>query len=162
MKKNLADSCVPCFTTGLNTQKVNAKIQRGQLNLARVKIIYMERRDSFIVHQIKSFRWAIEGIIYSYKKGTHFKIHIIFAILVIVLGLIYKLSVYEWLAIILVSSAVISSEAINTAIEEACDVLHPEHHPGARLAKHCAAGGVLILSIAAIIVGFIIFLPKIL
>ena len=131
-------------------------------NLNHVKIIYMDRRDSFIVHQVKSFGYAIEGIIYSYKKGTHFKIHIIFAILVIVLGLIYKLSVYEWLVIILISSAVISAEAINTAIEEACDVLHPEHHPGAKLAKHCAAGGVLILSVAAIIVGFIIFFPKIL
>ena len=134
----------------------------SQLNFNHVKIIYMERRDSFIVHQVKSFRWAIEGIIYSYKKGTHFKIHVAFAILVTFLGLIYKLSAYEWLVIILVSSAVISSEAINTAIEEACDVLHPEHHPGAKLAKHCAAGGVLILSVAAIIVGLIIFLPKIL
>ena len=131
-------------------------------NLNHVKIIYMDRRDSFIVHQVKSFGYAIEGIIYSFNKGTHFKIHIAFAIFVIVLGLIYKLSVYEWLAIILVPSAVISSEAINTAIEEACDVLHPEHHPGAKLAKHCAAGGVLILSVVAIIVGFIIFLPKIL
>ena len=149
----------PCMN---NTQKVNAKFRRGQLNLARVKIIYMERRDSFIVHQVKSFGFAIEGIIYSYNKGTHFKIHIAFAILIIVLGLIYKLSAYEWLVIILISSAVISAEAINTAIEEACDVLHPEHHPGAKLAKHCAAGGVLILSVAAIIVGFIIFFPKIL
>ena len=121
----------------------------------------MERRDSFIVHQVKSFRWAIEGIIYSYKKGTHFKIHIVFAILVITLGSIYKLFLYEWLAIILISSAVISSEAINTAIEEACDVLHPEHHPGAKLAKHCAAGGVLILSVTAVLIGLLIFVPKI-
>ena len=121
----------------------------------------MERRDSFIVHQVKSFRWAIEGIIYSYKKGTHFKIHIVFAILVITLGSIYKLSLYEWLVIILISSAVISSEAINTAIEEACDVLHPEHHPGAKLAKHCAAGGVLILSVNAVLIGLLIFVPKI-
>ena len=145
-----------------NTQKVNAKIQRGQLSLGHVKIIYMDRRDSFIVHQIKSFGYAIEGIIYSFNKGTHFKIHIAFAIFVIVLGLIYKLSVYEWLVIILISSAVISSEAINTAIEEACDVLHPEHHPGARLANHCAAGGVLILSVAAVLIGLLIFIPKIL
>lgn len=131
-------------------------------NLGRVKIIYMDRRDSFIVHQVKSFRWAIEGIIYSYKKGTHFKFHIAALFLVIILGFSYSISLIEWLVIILISSAVISSEAINTAIEEACDVLHPEHHPGAKLAKHCAAGGVLILSVAAIIVGFIIFLPKIL
>src|SRR3989304_7495845 len=130
-------------------------------NLNHVKIIDMDHRDSFIVHQVKSFGYAIEGIIYSFNKGTHFKIHIAFAIFVIVLGLIYKLSAYEWLVIILISSAVISSEAINTAIEEACDVLHLEHHPGARLAKHCAAGGVLILSVAAVLIGVLIFVPTI-
>ena len=141
---------------------MNAKIGGVNLNLSHVKIIYMDHRDSFIVHQIKSFGFAIEGIIYSFKKGTHFKIHVTFAIIVTVMGLIYKLSAYEWLTIILISSAVISAEAINTAIEEACDVLHPEHHPGARLAKHCAAGGVLILSVAAVLIGLLIFIPKIL
>ena len=129
--------------------------------MSHAKIIYMDRRDSFIVHQIKSFGYAIEGIIYSYKKGTHFKFHISALFLVIILGFVYSISVVEWLVIILISSAVISSEAINTGIEEACDVLHPEHHPGAKLAKHCAAGGVLILSVAAVLIGLLIFIPKI-
>lgn len=118
-------------------------------------------RDSFFIHQIKSFNYAIEGILYSFKKGIHFKFHVFTAIVAIVLGIIYKVSVFEWLILVVTISVVISSEAINTAIEEACDVLHPEHHPGARLAKHCAAGGVLILSIAAIIIGLIIFIPKV-
>ncbi len=83
------------------------------------------------------------------------------AIIVVLLGLIYSISAFEWLVIIFLVSTILAAEAINTGIEEACDVLHPEHHPGARLAKHCAAGGVLILSIAAVIVGAIIFLPKI-
>ena len=129
--------------------------------MAHVKIIYMEVRDSFIVNQIKSFGYAIEGIIFSFNKGTHFKIHVVAAIIVTVAGLVYKLSAYEWLVLILISSAVISAEAINTAIEEACDVLHPEHHPGAKLAKHCAAGGVLILAVAAVLIGLIVFIPKI-
>ncbi|OGD93218.1 hypothetical protein A2697_00370 [Candidatus Curtissbacteria bacterium RIFCSPHIGHO2_01_FULL_41_44] len=135
----------------------------------------MEHRDGFFKHQLVSFSYAIEGIIYSYRKGTHFKIHIIAAVIVTILGLIYSISAFEWLVIILISSAVIAAEAINTAIEETCDVLYSEHHSGARLArppasslageigraKHCAAGGVLILSIAAVIIGTIIFLPKI-
>ena len=130
--------------------------------MGRVKIIYMDRRDSFIVHQIKSFGYAIEGIIYSFKKGTHFKFHMAVLFLVIIVGFAYSITVYEWLVIILISSAVIAAEAINTAIEEACDVLHPEHHPGAKLSKHCAAGGVLILSMAAVLIGLLIFVPKIL
>lgn len=129
----------------------------------------MEKRDDlpagrqgFLKHQIKSFGFAIEGILYSYKKGTHFKIHILAAVIVVILGFVYSISLVEWLIVVLISSSVIAAEAINTAIEEACDVLHPEHHPGAKLAKHCAAGGVLILSIAAVIIGLIIFLPKVL
>lgn len=118
-------------------------------------------RDSFLIHQIKSFGYAVEGILFSFKKGIHFKFHVLATIIVVVSGVIYKVSTFEWLVLILIISAVISSEAINTAIEEACDVLHPEHHPGARLAKHCAAGGVLILSIAALFIGIIIFAPKI-
>ena len=121
----------------------------------------MEKRDGSILHERKSFGYAIEGIVYSFKKGTHFKIHVAAAIVVVILGFIYSISSLEWLIIILISSAVIAAETINTAIEETCDILHPEHHPGARLAKHCAAGAVLILSIAAVIIGLIIFLPKI-
>lgn len=121
----------------------------------------MENRDPYLVHQIKSFKWAFEGIIFSFKKGTHHKIHTASAIVVTILGFVLDINSTEWIVLILISSAVISAETMNTAIEETCDVLHPEHHPGAKLAKHCAAGAVLILSIAAVIIGAIIFLPKI-
>lgn len=121
----------------------------------------MEKRDGFLTHQVKSFGYAIEGIAFSFTKGTHFKIHTVAAAIAIILGFVFSISAFEWLVLILIISAVISAEAINTAIEEACDVLHPEHHPGARLAKHCAAGGVLIFSIGALVIGLIIFLPKI-
>lgn len=119
-----------------------------------------DHRDGFLKHQLVSFSYAIEGIVYSFRKGTHFKIHILAAIIVTTLGLLLKISETEWLVLILIISAVISAETVNTAIEETCDVLQPEHHPRARLAKHCAAGAVLILSIAAIFIGSIIFLPK--
>ncbi len=121
----------------------------------------MEKRDGFLKHQLISFSYALEGIVYSFKKGIHFKIHILAAVVVTILGFVYSITAPEWLVVILISSAVIAAEAINTAIEETGDVLHPEHHPGVKLAKHCAAGGVLILSIAAVIIGLIIFIPKI-
>lgn len=118
-------------------------------------------RDPFLVHQVVSFRYAIGGIVYSYKKGTHFKMHVAAAILVVILGLVYSISATEWLVLILISSAVIGAEAMNTAVEETCNLLHPEHHPLARTAKHCAAGSVFILSIAAVVIGVIIFFPKV-
>lgn len=120
----------------------------------------MQHRDGFFKHQKISFGYALEGIVYSYKTGLHFKMHTWAMILVVILGFSFEISAIEWMVIILISSAVIAAEAINTGIEETCNVLHPEHHPRARLAKHCAAGGVLVLSIAAIIIGLIIFLPK--
>lgn len=119
------------------------------------------KRDPYLVHQVKSFGWAFEGIYYSYFKGTHLKIHVMAALVVTFLGFFYGISSTEWLVLVLIISAVISAETMNTAVEETCDVLHPEHHPGARLAKHCAAGAVLVLSIAAVIIAFIIFVPKI-
>ncbi|OGD94215.1 hypothetical protein A3F02_02535 [Candidatus Curtissbacteria bacterium RIFCSPHIGHO2_12_FULL_38_9b] len=128
----------------------------------------MEKRDGlpagrqgFFKHQLKSFNFAIEGIIFSFKSGLHFKFHILALIMVIIFGLYFSISQFEWLVIILISSAVISAEAMNTALEQTCNVLHPEDHPVVRLAKHCAAGGVLILSVAAILIGLIIFIPKI-
>lgn len=121
----------------------------------------MEKRDGFFTHQVKSFSYAFEGIFYSFKKGTHFKIQTAAAIFILISGFVYQVSTTEWLVLVLITSAVIAAETTNTAIEEACDVLHPEHHPGARLAKHCAAGAVLILSIASVVIGAIIFTPKI-
>lgn len=115
----------------------------------------------FLKHRVKSFGYAIEGIFYSFKTGRNFKIQVAIGAVAVILGIIYSISISEWLIIIFVSSAVLAAEAINTAIEETCNLLQPETHPHAKLAKHCAAGGVLILSIAAAIIGLVIFIPKI-
>src|SRR3989344_4573243 len=87
----------------------------------------MDKRDGPILHEQKSFGYAIEGIIYSFKKGTHFKIHVAAAIIVVILGIGYSISTFEWLIVILISSAVISAETANTAIEETCDLLYPQN-----------------------------------
>ena len=118
-------------------------------------------RDPFLIHQVKSFRFAIGGAYYSFKKGTHFKMHAVALAIVVILGFKFSINTTEWLVLILISSVVIAAEAMNTAVEETCNLLHPEHHPLARLAKHCAAGSVLILSIGALVIGLIIFAPKI-
>lgn len=121
----------------------------------------MEKHDSFLVHQSKSFGHALHGIFYSFKIGFHFKVQVVAFIIATTLGYIYKISAYEWLILVLISASVIAAETFNTAIEETCNLLHPELHTHARIAKHCAAGAVLILSTAAAIIGAIIFLPKI-
>lgn len=83
------------------------------------------------------------------------------AAIVVVLGFVYKISAIEWIALVLCMMAVLVTEAVNTAFEIDIDLTSPEYHPYAKDTKDVAAGAVLIASIASIIVGFLVFLPKI-
>lgn len=83
-------------------------------------------------------------------------------LLVILAGWFFGLSQIEWMICILLFGIVISLELMNTAIEATVDIAMPEIHPQAKLAKDIAAGAVLLSAIMAIIIGCIIFIPKIL
>jgi len=111
---------------------------------------------------LKSFGYAFAGIWSGFCTQRNMKIHVAVALLVIILGAIVSLTWTEWLILIVVICSVISLELINTAIEAAVDLLGPERHPLAKLAKDTAAGAVLVTAIGAVVIGFIIFLPKLL
>lgn len=110
---------------------------------------------------INSFKYAIEGIISSFKTERNMKIHVLAMIFVIALGLFFKLNKVEWCFIIIAIASVISAELFNTAIETVVDMVSPERNPKAKLAKDIAAGAVLVVAIGAAIIGFIIFGPQI-
>ena len=110
---------------------------------------------------INSFKYAIEGIISSFKTERNMKIHVLAMIVVIALGLFFKLNKGEWCFIIIAIASVISAELFNTAIETVVDMVSPERNPKAKLAKDIAAGAVLVVAIGAAIIGFIIFGPPI-
>ncbi len=110
---------------------------------------------------INSFKYAIEGIISSFKTERNMKIHVLAMIVVIALGLFFKLNKVEWCFIIIAIASVISAELFNTAIETVVDMVSPERNPKAKLAKDIAAGAVLVVAIGATIIGFIIFGPQI-
>lgn len=78
-----------------------------------------------------------------------------------VAGFYFKISTTEWIIQLLSIGLVMSIEGINTAIEEIADFMHPEHHQKIGFIKDIAAGAVFIASIFTIIIGFIIYLPKI-
>jgi diacylglycerol kinase len=120
-----------------------------------------QKLEGFWHHQITSFHHALDGLFYNFKTQSHFRAHIVIALTIILAGFIYKLNTFERIIIIVLIGLTIAAEAMNTAIEETCNLLHPEIHPHARIAKHCAAGAVLAVSITSAIVGIIIFLPKI-
>lgn len=111
---------------------------------------------------INSFKYAIEGIIASFKTERNMKLHILAMILVIILGIIVKLNKLEWISCIILFALVIAGELFNTAIETTVDIAMPYRNEKAKLAKDISAGAVLIIAIASLIIGGIIFVPKIL
>ena len=88
-------------------------------------------------------------------------IDIIVAIIAIALGVFLKLSMIEFAIVILAIGLVISLELINTAIEYTIDMAMPQIHPLAKSAKDISGAAVLFSAIVSIIIGLIIYLPKI-
>lgn len=108
-------------------------------------------------NRINSFKYAFKGIADLFKTQIHARIHAFFTVLVIGGGIFFNISKTEWLICILSIAIVLAAEAINTALEYVVDLVSPEYNELAGKAKDVAAGAVLILAIAATIIGFMIF-----
>lgn len=110
---------------------------------------------------INSFKYAFEGIFSGLKTERNLKIHFSIMILVIILGIMLKISKVEWMICIILFGLVISLELVNTAIENTVDLITEEKNPKAKISKDVAAGAVLVSAISSLIIGLIIFIPKI-
>ena len=109
---------------------------------------------------LRSFQNAMRGIRAAVLSERNMKIHLTVAVFVIVISFLFKLSVGEWLLVLFAIGGVIALELINTAIERAVDLVTDEYHPLAKEAKDMAAGAVLVFAILSVIVGLVIFFPK--
>ncbi len=114
-----------------------------------------------ITDRLKSFGYAINGLKYVIRTQHNFAIHSVLAIIAIILGLVLNISSLEWVAITIVIGLVISAEIFNTSVEEIVNLVSPSKNSKAGIIKDLAAGAVFVISITALIVGIIIFLPKI-
>lgn len=110
---------------------------------------------------IKSFKYCAEGMKYAFYHEQNIIVMFIVGILTLLLGIIFKLNKPERLAVLILIGLVMSLEMVNTAIEAVVDLVSPEKHPLAKVAKDCASGAVGIMSIFAAIIGLSIFIPKI-
>ncbi len=110
---------------------------------------------------INSFKYPFSGLRYAYKNEQNLAVDIGITIIVIVLGILLKISIVEWAILSITVGLVISFELMNTAIEATVDLVTEEYHPLAKVAKDTSAAAVLVLAIVSIIEGIIIFLPKI-
>ena len=110
---------------------------------------------------IKSFSFAIAGLKYTFKTQGNFRFHVLAALFVISVSFYLEISKTEWLIIMLCISLVLFAELLNTAIESLVDLVSPEYHKLAEIAKDTAAASVLVLALMSAIIGVIIFLPYI-
>jgi len=109
----------------------------------------------------KSFGYAFKGIDDVIEHEPNMKIHVVVAILVVIMAFIFKVSIIEWIILVLLIGAVLAAETINTTIENLVDMYTKEYDEKAKIVKDTAAGTVLILAITSAIIGLIIFIPKI-
>lgn len=107
----------------------------------------------------KAFKCASEGIGYTFSSQRNLKIQCCFAVLAVVLGIVFGITPTQWAVICVCIVLVMGGECINTAIESVVDLVSPEWNILAKRAKDCAAGAVWIFAIGSVVVALFIFLP---
>lgn len=111
---------------------------------------------------MSSLDFAVSGLKTTFKEERNMRKHAVSAILVILAGLVFQVSVTEWLFLLLSISLVVAFEIVNSAIENVVDLASDYHFSMlAKNAKDMAAGAVLVASGYAVLTGLIIFIPKI-
>ena len=118
-------------------------------------------KESFLHNRVKSVGFAFKGAFLLIKTEASIQVQFVLAILITIAGFYFDISKTEWIAQIFALGLVMSIEGLNTAIESLSDFIHPEHHRKIGFIKDISAGAVFIAAIAAIIIGFIIYFPKV-
>ena len=108
-----------------------------------------------------SFKHAFDGLKTAFYNQPNFRFHCLIGLLVVLVGWYLELSSTEWLVILFTIMWVMLAEMMNTVIESVVDLITSEYHQQAKIAKDVAAGTVLMSAIASVVVGMVIFLPKI-
>jgi diacylglycerol kinase (ATP) len=112
--------------------------------------------------RIRSFRYAIAGILKFVRQEHNARIHAVATVAVIIAGIIFHVSYLEAATLAVVTGGVWITEMLNTCMERMADVVHPAVHPTIKFIKDLAAGAVLVAAITAVVVALFIFIPKLL
>jgi diacylglycerol kinase (ATP) len=110
---------------------------------------------------LDSFNYAFEGIIHALRTQRNMRIHFVVAAVVLVFALVVGVARIELIALLISITFVLIAEMINTAIEGTIDVSTTSFDPMAKLAKDVAAGAVLIATVNALVVGYLVFSSRI-
>jgi diacylglycerol kinase (ATP) len=105
---------------------------------------------------VESLNCAIEGILWAVKSERHLRYHFLAGLVVLMLALFFRVTALEFFLLVLAAILVIFAELINTAIEVLVDLVTDEYHELAKRAKDIAAGAVLVTSVGAAILGYLV------
>ncbi|GAB3574497.1 diacylglycerol kinase family protein [Hymenobacter daeguensis] len=111
--------------------------------------------------RVASFGHAFRGVWAALRSEVHLRFHAVATVVVMGLGFYYGIARLEWALVALAVACVWAAELMNTAIEALTDLASPGFHPLAGKAKDVAAGAVLLAAIGALVVGGLVFIPKI-
>lgn len=127
----------------------------------KVSPVYRTRRVlRYVVKKhLQSEKYAWQGLYEIILRQLNFKIELILAVMVMLLGLFFHITVTEWIIVGFAIALVLISEAFNSVIEAMCDAISKDYSENLRYAKDVAAGAVLLAALLAVAVGIIIFLP---
>lgn len=115
-----------------------------------------------IIDIFNKFKYSFQGMLYCFTHETSFIFETIAMIMVVVGGIIFKVSFMEWIFSVLSLLLVMEVEFLNTAIEATVDMVTDKFHPLAKIAKDCGSAATCMASFMALIVNLIIFVPKVL
>jgi len=118
------------------------------------------QKTSFISGRIKSVTYAVKGFYLLITTEHSIMVQLTVSVLMCVLGFYLKISSVEWLLQILAIGLVLTAESLNTAIEAICDYIQPNFDKKIGFIKDIAAGAVTFAALTAVVIGAIIYLPK--
>lgn len=119
------------------------------------------QKDGFVIGRLKSFKYAIKGMFLLVKTESSVTIQFVIAVIMTILGFVLDISSVEWMFQLLAIGLVLVAESVNTAIEKLADFVHPKFHKDIGFIKDVAAAAPGFAALIAVIIGFIIYLPKI-
>ena len=134
-------------------------VSEGKISMKKV----VRKKDSgnFFVRYWKSFKHAVDGIVYAIENEHNILVMMLATIVALVASFILKVSKIELCLVVICICTVIACEMINSAIEACVDLETTKEHELAKIAKDCASGASLVLSVMSLFVAGIVFIPKI-
>jgi len=121
----------------------------------------MKQKNFSIVQRFTSFGYAFNGLKIMLKEEHNSRIHLLAAIMVVIAGFFFQLSALEWTVIVFAIGMVFAFELMNSAIENIADFVSPGKNHQIKKIKDLSAAAVLMAVITTVVIGLIVFVPKI-